>query len=564
MNERVLTTFVTAMLLASCGGTQPTPSTPAESSPEQSSAPETTSSAQATSSAASSSEEEIERFALPAPTGDIVPYAGTMEADASYEVFVYSFADSNGDGIGDLKGVEGKLDYLAELGVKNVWLTPVHPSTTYHKYNVRDYYSIDSSFGTVADFESLCAKAKQKGLKIIMDMVFNHSGRDNPWFSQAVADFVNNNTGAGSLKDLYCLAYDPAEFRGQTAYSYNYGGKDVYYIGNFDSSMPEFNLQSTIAREKHADIMNYWLNKGASGFRFDGVAYYELGDDEGCIEYCKYLEHTVHVMSPRAPLVAEYWVNNQAMLNPLAATGMTAFNFPTATSTGNSIVTARSNSGKKWSTNAQAAINGFMKASDGKVLPSFFLSNHDQDRAAGSSSQTVVETSALVYLLMPGTPYIYYGEEIMMRGYRATAATDANRRLPMQWRSDASVDTARPRPCPENDYTGKQTELGALDAIADPDSVTSFYKKVLTVRSRVEALRKGCYRTVTPADSPLLAWQIDYGTDTYYLIHNLGDDPVVVDLPKEGLIKSVLLRGEVEIEGAVANLSPLASVLLRA
>jgi len=475
-----------------------------------------------------------ESYDIEEATGSVLSYTGTQDAEASYEIFVYSFADSDGDGVGDLKGIEDKLDYLGELGVKNIWLTPIHPSSTYHKYNVKDYFSIDPQFGTVADFVSLTTKAKEKGLNILMDMVFNHSGIDNPWFAQAAFDFVSENSSDDSLKDLYVFSWDGKDISNTKA-MYNVEGIDIYYECNFDRSMPEFNLESDIARAKHKEIMDFWLDKGASGFRFDGVAYYHLGNNAKCMEYCKYLADTARATKSDAKLIGEFWVNDQPTINTIAPTGMTGFNFPTSTSgvSTNPIFAMRSGNGGRFARAVADASQGFLSGSNGKTLPSHFLTNHDQDRWAGSLADEQIKFAASAYLLTSGTPYIYYGEEIKMQGIRQTAQTDINRRLPMQWKSNANEDTARCKVGPGSDYSGKQTTLGGLEAIKDTSSVTYYYKELLAFRNRTEAIKKGYYRNVTPSDSPLIAFQIDYQGKTSYLIHNAESEEVKVHLPKD-------------------------------
>lgn len=502
-------------------------------------------------------------FEIEPAAGTPLSYSGVDDAGASYEIFVYSFADSDGDGVGDIKGIEDKLDYLQELGIKNVWLTPVHPSSTYHKYNVKDYFSIDPKFGTVNDFVSLCAKAKEKGISIIMDMVFNHSSLDNPWFKQAAEDFAFEKSGSDSLKDLYVFSFDGKDIANSKAL-YNVQGVDVYYECNFDRSMPEYNLDSDIARAKHKEVMEYWIDKGASGFRFDGVAYYYLGNNAKCMEYCTYLADTAKAKKSDVKLVGEFWVNDQPTLNLIAPTGMTGFNFPTSTSgvSSNPIFALRSGNGSRFAKAVADASKGFLEGSNGKTLPAHFLTNHDQNRWAGSLTDEQIKFVATAYLLTSGTPYLYYGEEIKMQGIRQTAQTDANRRLPMQWKSNAAEDTARCRASTESDYDGKQTDLGALEAIKDSSTVTHYYKELLALRDSLPEIRKGAYRDVTPADSPLVAFQIDYQGKTHYLIHNADVDDVTVKLPSTCTLNANLRKGSAELNGMDVVLHAYGSALL--
>ncbi len=536
--RKKLLTFALIGLLASCGGG-------------------------GSSSASSSQEEVLSTELVAASTSEIPAYAGSDDNGACYEIFVYSFADSNGDGIGDLKGIEGKLDYLQELGVETIWLTPVHPSSTYHKYNVKDYYDIDSSFGTVDDFVSLCATAKTKGIRVIMDMVFNHSSIDNPWFKQAATDFVYGKTGEDSLADLYVFGLDQSEVPNTKA-TYDVDGTTVYYECNFDRSMPEFDVDSDLARAKHKDIMSYWIGKGASGFRFDGAAYYYYGDAENNMKYISYLAQTAKEIKSDAYLIAEYWLNGQIQINPVAEAGMNAFNFPTSTSgvTTNPVFAIRAQEGYDYAVAVEKAVSGIYGASNGAIAPSLFISNHDQDRFANSStSHEKLMTMAALYLLTPGTPFLYYGEEIALEGYRMNAQTDVNRRLPMQWKADASADTARTKEALGGDYNDTQTALGALEAIEDTSSLTYRYKQILQLRKDVEAIRKGIFRSVTAEEAPISAFQVTYGGKTSYLIHNVVSSKVSVTVPAGLKVANTLGEGAA-LSGTVLELPAYASAYL--
>lgn len=522
------------------------------------------SSSVAPSSDLSSEEEEVLEL-VDAPAGENT-YVGKMSTEACYEVFVYSFADSNGDGIGDLKGVEGKLDYLHELGVRNLWLSPVHPSNTYHKYNVADYYDIDPAYGTLADFESLCRSAKAKGISIFMDMVFNHSGLDNPLFTQAIEDYLNGATGEDSLADLYVISTDDAEV-GNTKAIYTYNGVDIWYECNFDRSMPEFNLRGKAAPKLHENVMRYWIGKGADGFRFDGVGYYAFGDTENSLAYVDVLSKAAKAIKEDVYLIAEFWENSQTYVNLVPEHGMTCFNFTTSDTITNSVLQAMSmGSGSNFAKTLGFAVSGFSEGSKNTILPAFFISNHDQDRWAKRLDDAQFRQVAALYILTPGTPYLYYGEEIGLLGTRKVMATDANRRLPMQWRSDKNADTERATDIlSQSDYTGEQTALGALEAIQDASSITAWYKQVLNFRLTRPEIKQGTFANLTPArNSPLAAFRITYQGKRYYLIHNLDQVSVRVAMPEAVSKVSGFSLGESSLSGTTLSLGPNATAYLQA
>ena len=542
--KKKLLLIASLLALSACGGGQ----SPATSS-------------EASSSEASSEEETYEL--LPSPKGEFVDYAGTGQTGVNYEIFVYSFADSNGDGIGDLKGIEGKLDYLKELGVENIWLTPIHPSTTYHKYNVRNYFAVDPDFGTMDDFDSLVAKAKEKGIGIIMDMVLNHSGRDNALFSKAVQDFISDDASSSSLKDLYVLSYDlyDSRFNQKKTSSISYGGKNVYYECNFDTQMPEFNIDSAVTKAKHKEIMDFWLDRGVAGFRFDGVAYFALNDETKNVEYAKYLAETARAKKADATLIAEYWVSNDITLQNMAASGMSVFNFSSSVSSvgQNPIVAQNMGNGRRFAATAESMMQGCLKASSGKVLPSFFVSNHDQDRWYQQAKNLErAKGVASSYLLTPGTPYMYYGEEIGLLGF----STDPNRRLPMQWVANASADAARCKPDAGADYSGKQTTLGALESIKDADSLTGWYKKVIAFRKAHPEIQKGTFVNLTPQSSPFAAFEIRYNGAKTVLVTSVFEEPVTVTLPKAMTLDSSLCGTGTKVNGTMLTLAPYETAYL--
>ena len=188
-----------------------------------------------------------------------------------YEIFVYSFCDSDGDGIGDLKGVISKLDYLEQLGINGIWFMPIHPSQSYHKYDVRDYYEIDPQYGTMADFEALMAECRKRDIHVITDLVLNHTGNDHIWFTTACEYLKDLPAGAEpsaeecKYVDYYSFAREPGN--GWHAIE----GSEWYYEGMFSPHMPDLRLENENVRSDIRDIMQFWFDKGGSGFRLEAA-----------------------------------------------------------------------------------------------------------------------------------------------------------------------------------------------------------------------------------------------------------------------------------------------------
>ena len=216
-----------------------------------------------------------------------------------YEIFVGSFSDSDGDGIGDLAGVTSRLDYLQALGINGIWLMPIHPSTTYHKYNVSDYYAIDPAYGTMEDFDAFLAECQKRDIHVILDLVVNHSGSEHAWFKTAT-DYLRA-LGDGEPKVSECPYLDYYYFQKGSGNGYcNVTGTDWYYEGRFNYDMPDLNLASEALRQEIADIMKFWLDKGVSGFRLDAAKEFYSGNPDQNKEVLSWLMETARSIKPDA------------------------------------------------------------------------------------------------------------------------------------------------------------------------------------------------------------------------------------------------------------------------
>ena len=216
-----------------------------------------------------------------------------------YEIFVYSYCDSDGDGVGDLNGITSKLDYLQELGVGGIWLTPIHPATTYHKYDVMDYYDIDPQFGTLEDFDNFMAACRERGISVILDLVLNHSSSMHPWFQEAKTYLESlepgqePDTSVCPYVDFYHFTQNPPD---PTYYPLT--GEQWYYEGGFWSEMPDLNLDSPELRAEIRNIMGFWMERGVSGFRLDAAKEYVSGNTQKNVEILKFITDTAKELNP--------------------------------------------------------------------------------------------------------------------------------------------------------------------------------------------------------------------------------------------------------------------------
>ena len=189
-----------------------------------------------------------------------------------YEIFPYSFYDSDSNGVGDLKGITSKLDYIQSLGAGYIWLTPISQSPTYHKYDVVDYMSIDTIFGTIDDFDNLVSEANNRNIGIIFDLVLNHTSSKHPWFKQAQSDLLNNRCEEeGNMCNWY-------NFSTEKKANYTLMGGGYYYESGFWSEMPDLNLDEPKVRDEIEKIVKFWIDHGVSGFRLDAPYHYYNGN----------------------------------------------------------------------------------------------------------------------------------------------------------------------------------------------------------------------------------------------------------------------------------------------
>ncbi|MBR1441584.1 MAG: alpha-amylase, partial [Lachnospiraceae bacterium] len=235
-----------------------------------------------------------------------------------YEVFVYAFADSNGDGIGDLQGLISKLDVIndgdpktdGDLGYNEIWLMPICPSPTYHKYDVTDYMAIDTAYGTMEDFDLLISECHKRGVNVILDTVINHTSSEHPWFLEA-SKYIKS-LGTNEEPDVNACPYvDYYRFSRTKEEGYEpLPGSSWFYEARFWSGMPDLNLQNESVRSEIETMIAFWIEHGADGFRMDAVTSYETGDHEANIEVLSWFHDMVTSKDPDSYIVGECWTGS--------------------------------------------------------------------------------------------------------------------------------------------------------------------------------------------------------------------------------------------------------------
>ena len=407
-----------------------------------------------------------------------------------YEIFVYSFCDSNGDGIGDLNGVRSKLDYLQELGITGIWLMPIHPSTSYHKYNVSDYYAIDPDYGTMEDFDALLAECHERGIRVILDLVVNHCGSAHPWFAKVQAYI--SGLPAGQAVDLEACPY--AEYFNlveefQAGYK-EIGASGRFYECRFSSSMPDLNLDSEAVRAEIRSIMEFWLNKGVDGFRLDAAKEYWTGNSEKNIEVLHWIQQTAQELKPGCYLVAEVW-DTFGEITDYYTSGITSlFAFPFGNTDGKIISVLRGAGNASvvstYATALEKADRAYL-ASNSEYIDAPFLSNHDVGRIAGFAAQdeNKIKLAAAMNLFMSGSAFIYYGEELGMPG----SGNDPSKRAPMYWNAAREQGTTQAPPdcvLPESYPFGSLEEQKTQE-----NSIYNYYRQAIAIRQALPVISHG-------------------------------------------------------------------------
>ncbi|MCD7841126.1 MAG: alpha-amylase, partial [Lachnospiraceae bacterium] len=262
-----------------------------------------------------------------------------------YEIFVYSFYDSDGDGIGDLNGVREKLDYIEEMGFDGIWLMPVMPSTTYHKYDVTDYYGIDEEYGTIEDFQALVEECHERGIRVVIDFVINHTSSQHEWFQTACEYLASLDEG--EEPNVSVCPYVGYYHFSQTQESSDYyeipvtGSSTWYYEGVFWSEMPDLDLSNEALRADLEDIAAWWIDMGVDGFRMDAALHFEESDTAFNTEVLDWLYSYCLTLDPDFYMVSEVWANEATIAAYYASGTPSMFNFDMAEAEGKLIKAAR-------------------------------------------------------------------------------------------------------------------------------------------------------------------------------------------------------------------------------
>lgn len=393
-----------------------------------------------------------------------------------YEIFVYSYQDSDGDGIGDIRGLISRLDYVKDMGFNGIWLMPVMPSPSYHKYDVTDYMDIDPQYGKLDDFRELVSECHARGIKIIIDMPLNHSSVMHPWFTQAVealksGDIDNKYVGYYNFNTEGGMKYIPVE------------GTDWYYEEQFSGGgMPDLNLDNPDVMAEIRKIFEFWLcDVGVDGFRLDAVTSYYASDTQRNTEKLAEINAIAKELKRGCYIVGEAWTGLTDIAEYYKSGVDSFFLFPAAQAEGYIARVVRDRTPGK--TYVKFANQVYEAIPEGIIAP--FIGNHDTGRAVGSlqarSAPERAKFAEGLVNMLGGATFTYYGEEIGMVG----SGDDPNKRLAMYW-NDGDM-TAQPPGTTQIEYAYPCADY----QLADESSLLNYVKAINQLKLAVPAIARG-------------------------------------------------------------------------
>lgn len=482
-----------------------------------------------------------------------------------YEIFVRSFNDSNGDGIGDLKGVTEKLDYLKDLGVGGIWLMPINPSPSYHGYDVTDYYAVNPQYGTMDDLKVLLDEAHKRDIKVIMDLVVNHTSKEHPWFKKSAAD------PKSSYRSWYTWATPNQTLPSDGAAGgipWHPNGKD-HYLGIFWEGMPDLNFDNPDVRREMIKVGQFWLKQGLDGFRLDAAKHiYEKFKSTASKpeikkknqiwwqEFCQGLNE----VKQDAYLVGEVW-DSTATIGPYLDHALdSCFNFDLAKTL---LSSARSEKSTDIAFSLSRVYDYYNKSSQGAFVDAPFLSNHDQTRVMSELEGNVnhAKMAASLLLTLPGNPFIYYGEEIGMLGMKP----DERLREPMVWSDVSSGGAQKGQTRWEKPFYNAESKVVPVAAqLKDENSLLNLYKKLISWRNEDQVLGDGGIASYDLKNDSIVSFIRATAKEQRLVVHNLSKDKQTISLPDQTFASLILFsKPGIVLKDGMLELPPYSTAILK-
>lgn len=432
-----------------------------------------------------------------------------------YEVFVRSFADSDGDGIGDLRGLAHKLDYITELGADCVWLMPVAESPSYHGYDVTNYYRVEPDYGTNADFQAFVREAHARGIRVLVDLVLNHMSSEHPFFQEALRDSTS------ARRDWFRWSSRPGRNWHRSPL------REEYYYGFFWSGMPDLNWENPEVRDEAKRVAQFWIEEmGVDGFRLDAVRHLiESGDQDTNVpathDALREFGQHVRAIAPQSFTIGEVWDSTGGLL-PYYPDQLDAY---FAFEVSDSILSAvRQGRGA----GVLPPVVRLERAAQGRYAP--FLRNHDQTRTVTflGGDLAGARAAATLLLTLPGIPFIYYGEEIGMAGDKP----DERLRTPMHWTDAPAAGFTRGTAWQALQPDSLTANVAAQER--DSLSLLHWYRRLGRLRAQSDALTAGTLIPLETDNEAVVAYLRRRGTRAVLVIVNLGRQPIAAVTVKSG------------------------------
>jgi alpha-glucosidase len=513
-----------------------------------------------------------------------------------YEIYPRSFADSNNDGIGDLNGIASKLDYLKDLGVDAIWISPCFPSPQVDfGYDVSDYENIDPMYGTLADFDHLASEANKRNIHIILDFVVNHTSDQHPWF----LDSKSSRTSAH--RDWYIWRDGKGPGKPPNNWISTFGGSawkfdpttNQYYYHYFYAEQPDLNWRNPAVKDAMFGVESWWYKRGVSGFRLDAVdTLFEdpslkdnpirrpgtnaFGDPFLQNKYNTKLPEVHDVLRGlrkvadqyNAVLIGETWTADIAELNQYYGKGNNELQLPMdfLFTTVNKLSPAEFR-------------KQIAEVNSASGWPTFVISNHDIVRSYdrygdGEHNDQIAKLMAGLYLTLRGTPIMYYGEEIGMKTTPPTSREEVKdpigrtgwpkekgrdgERTPMQWDDSANAGFSKATPWLPVPPTYKTHNVA--EESKDPNSVLAFYKKVLKLRHDNPVLLDGSYKAINETDDNVLSYLRVYKDRAVVVALNMTNAPQKISAGLKGngfaSVKTLVTTGDSSAKGDEVSLEP--------
>jgi len=457
--------------------------------------------------------------------------AGNWPYAVTYEIFVQSFFDTDADGIGDINGVTEKLGYLKELGVEALWLMPISPSPSYHKYDVTDYKGIHPDYGTEQDFKRLVEEAHNRNIKIVIDLIINHTASDHPWFQEAI------NNPESKYRDYYVWANRDSieqsvikeEFQedsDNTVRWHTVEGDDELYYGYFWGGMPDLNYDNILVQQEIFEIGRFWLQEmDVDGFRLD-AAKHIFTDDRATDNHQWWVKfrNEMRKAKPDVFLLGEVWSEAEEVAPYLE--GLPAlFNFDI----GKAITTAVLEEKTGDLLQRHKEIQEYYASINPDYIDAIFITNHDQNRIGSELNGDLNKARMAASLLftLPGSPIIYYGEELGMLGKKP----DEYIREPFNWVIDGTGTGETHWISPQ--YTTDATVAPLSKQLQDSLSVYHHYRALMALRNNQATLTYGSMEFMDQNTPPAVCSFLRiYEQDSLWILHNLSRNKQVIGLTK--------------------------------